>query len=142
MPTPSIVNPTGAFGAPVLGPGLLLDGGTYIEMVAGAAITAGQSVGFVVSTGLAVPSTTALAAQCLGVALDTVATGAVVRIVNHGILLGLCIAQSGGVTGGTVYSPADTGTFTTASATIGNNIIVAMTTASAAATFNVYVQKM
>ena len=146
MPTPQITNPNSAFGnVSSTGVGLqggispLLDGATYVELVAAATITAGQTVA--VNSSMAAIVGTA-SNMVIGIAIDSVVSGQVVRIVTNGIVLGLCIAQSGGVTAGTIYSPAAAGSFTTASTTIGSNIIAALTTATATNTFNAFVQKM
>lgn len=139
MPTTQIVNPSGAFGAPVTGATPNLDGLTYIVLVAAANINAGQTVA--INTANQAVVGTAVQ-NVVGVSLDTVLTGQQVRVAVNGVVRGVCIAPVGGVTAGTVYAAGAAGAFAAASATIGLNIVVALTTAAAGLPFDAIVCKM
>lgn len=139
MPAISIVNPNGAFGSPVVGPGLLNDGAVYVELVAAVNINAGQTVAFNASRQAILGTV----AATIGVSIDTVLAGQVVRVVTHGLILGLMLAPAGGVTSGGVLAAAAAGAISaTPSVTIGGNIGIAVTTAAVGVAYDIFVSKM
>lgn len=147
MPDTQITNPLGAFGAPVIGVAPFAEGVHYVVLVAGVTtIKAGMPVAFntVATTGQAIVAAgaTGVSIPC-GISLDTVGTtGNIIRVATEGVVKGLCVAPSGGVTAGNVYAATTAGAFGASSAVIGENIILALTTAASGVTFDAFVHKM
>jgi|SRR5215469_160808 len=142
MASTQIMNPLGAFQNPQIPTGTFADGCQYVEFVAGGAITAGQPVQTNGATTLnTVVVTTGASTGVIGIALDTVVTGQAVRVAVSGVVRGLCIAQGGGVVAGTLYSTGAAGVFAAVSATIGQNIVVALQTIAATNPFDALICK-
>lgn len=137
MPNASIVNPTGAFSEPFTPQTVQGQQNLLVELAAAVAI--GQTVS-INTSGLGIVGTATN--HPVGIALEAGAIGQVIQVATSGSIV-QAIAGSGGVTANAVAAPAAAGQITTASATIGGNIGIVLTTqATQGDFFTLFVQVM
>ena len=129
MPSVQLTNPAGAFGYNDTG------GWQTISLQGAAAINQGQAL-YINSSGQAAVATGS--EQIIGVAGNTTtAAGQTVEVVVCGVVTMTC--GSGGVTAGDAVAAGASGTAVAASTTIGENIGVAVSTATDGNPVNVFV---
>lgn len=137
MPSAQILNPLGAFSEPFTAQSSNNLNVALIECAAAIAINQTVAIN---TSGEGIVGTASN--HPIGIALEAGAIGQVIQVATSGSIV-QAIAASGGVTANNVVAPAAAGQITTASATIGGNIGVALTTqASTAGLFTLFVQVM
>lgn len=137
MPATQITNPANAF-APYY-TAQVPQGVVYCESVAGGTITSTHPVLLNTAGSALTAAVAASAPSVLGIAIDSGATlGNLVRYITQGLA---SVSALTAITAGAIVSPS-AGGVTAASATIGSNIGVAVTTTGAAGPITIFVQKM
>ena len=137
MPSTQLANPGGVFGQSAAYDQVIE------EYVANGTITAGLVVAPVLSGSIYEAEACPLGSPnlAIGVALDSVVAGQVVRVCTRGIAN--VLVATGGVTAGNVAAVGvANGEITSASATIGSNIGLVLATTTAGNLAPVYVSKM
>lgn len=139
MPEMQVPNPQGAFNTSSQVPTPYYPGQQEFQFVATGTIAAGQIVTFdTTGNGTVIVCTAAL--NPIGVALTSAVAGGTVDVCTKGYASTL--AGAGGITKNTLVGVLAAGAGGPASATVGLNVGIAVTTAIAAANAIVFVQPM